>query len=240
MPDNQEVDVKDVLSDPLADVSDMVEDLLLPEDGIVSIPPTPPPPPKPIKKSHHKAKVGGTGKVNGKPVTPPITPVVNNPNTVLTVAVKPNSALAKAMSDPTENDQLVTAVRKDTSTASVMNAIMEEMAEEVAFIKAWRNQNWDGSADLSEATFRRAKMLRDLMEITAKRDALRKEQSVGKIDFYSDNFQRVMKYYLETIQDTFHKVNIPSQFEDIFFTQLAKEFGNFEKTAEKLYYGKEK
>ena len=63
---------------------------------------------------------------------------------------------------------------------------------------------------------------------------------MGKIDFFSDNFQRVLKNFLEIIQKTFRKVNIPSQFEDIFFSQLAKDFDNFEKKAEKIYYGKDK
>jgi len=117
---------------------------------------------------------------------------------------------------------------------------LEEMAEEAAFIKAWRNNNWDGTADLSEATGKRIKMLKDIVETLVEKEKLKKEKNVGKVDFYGDNFQRVLKHFLEVIQKTFKKVSIPAQFEDIFFTQLAKEFDGFEKSAEKIYYGKDK
>jgi hypothetical protein len=82
-------------------------------------------------------------------------------------------------------------------------------------------------------------MLKDLVETLIEREKLKKEKNVGKIDFHGENFQKVLRYFLEVIQKTFKKVSIPTQFEDIFFTQLAKEFNNFEKTAEKIYYGKE-
>jgi hypothetical protein len=157
----------------------------------------------------------------------------------LAASVQKNNALQKFIGNPVENDSLVEVVRNGSSTTTVLNAVMEEIAEEAAFIKAWRNQNWDGGVDLSEATGKRIKMLRDLVETVVEREKLNNAKNVGKVDFQGENFQRVLKHFLEVIQKTFKKVNIPSQFEDIFFTQLAKEFDGFEKKAEKLYYGKD-
>jgi hypothetical protein len=161
----------------------------------------------------------------------PSTPLIN---------IKKNTALQSALSNPAENDALVDVIRREASSSTILNAVMEEMAEEAAFIKAWRNNNWDGTADLSEATGKRIKMLKDIVETLVEKEKLKKEKNVGKVDFYGDNFQRVLKHFLEVIQKTFKKVSIPAQFEDIFFTQLAKEFDGFEKSAEKIYYGKDK
>jgi len=161
----------------------------------------------------------------------PSTPMIN---------IKKNTALQAAISNPADNDALVDVIRREASSSTIINAVLEEMAEEAAFIKAWRNNNWDGTADLSEATGKRIKMLKDIVETIVEKEKLKKEKNVGKVDFYGDNFQRVLKHFLEVIQKTFKKVSIPAQFEDIFFTQLAKEFDGFEKSAEKIYYGKDK
>jgi hypothetical protein len=185
--------------------------------------------------------------LENKPVDPPlVTPplvekplVKNSPSKALSLSMAKGNVLQKCVGNPIENDALVDAVRNESSVTSLLNVLMEEMAEEAAFIKAWRNQNWNGDVDLSEATSKRIKMLKDLSDTLVEREKLKKDKNVGKIDFYGENFQRVLKYFLEVIQKTFKKVNIPAQFEDIFFTQLAKEFDGFEKSAEKIYYGKE-
>jgi len=147
--------------------------------------------------------------------------------------------LQKFLSNPRANDKLLATVRSAKATTTVLSAVLEEIAEEAAFIKAWRNDNWNSKEDLSEATARRIKMLRSLVETLVDREKLKDKSLVGKVDFYSDNFQRVLKQFLMTIQTTFRKINIPKQYEDIFFTQLAKDFDGFEKIAEKIYYGKD-
>jgi hypothetical protein len=154
-------------------------------------------------------------------------------------AVDPLSPLTKSLSDPRPNDKLVQAIKRDKPTATVLGIVMQEIAEEAAFIKAWRNANWDTAADLSESTARRVKMLTMLVESIVNREKLKEKSSVGKIDFYSENFQKVLKYFLETIKATFDKVGIPDQYAAIFFAQLAKEFDGFEKKAEKIYYQKD-
>lgn len=152
--------------------------------------------------------------------------------------IDPTSPLTKSLSDPRPNDKLVQAIKRDKSTATILSIVMQEIAEEAAFIKAWRNANWDTEADLSESTARRVKMLTTLVDSIINREKLKEKSSVGKIDFYSENFQKVLKYFLETIKDTFEKVAIPEQYANIFFAQLAKEFDGFEKKAEKIYYQK--
>lgn len=156
------------------------------------------------------------------------------------INVKPgNNPLAKTIANPVENDNLVAVIRDNKPTSTVIKTIMEEIAEEAAYLKAWRNENWSTGEDISETTFKRIKMLKHLVETIVEQEKLKKESATGKVDFHGEPFQRVLKYFLETIQKTFRKVHIPVQFEDIFFTELAKEFDNFEKDAERIYYGKD-
>lgn len=151
-----------------------------------------------------------------------------------------SSEIRKALSNPAANDKLVEVIRRDDSTITMINTVMEEIAEEAAYIKAWRNEQWDGNKDISEATLSRIKMLSELVKALSEREKLKKDKSVGKIDFHSENFQNVLKFFMEVIMKTFHKVQVPKQYEDIFFSQLAKDFDGFEKKAEKIYYGKGK
>jgi hypothetical protein len=156
------------------------------------------------------------------------------------INVKPgNNPLAKTIANPVENDNLVAVIRDNKPTSTIIKTIMEEIAEEAAYLKAWRNENWNTGEDISETTFKRIKMLKHLVETIVEQEKLKKESATGKVDFHGEAFQRVLKYFLETIQKTFRKVHIPIQFEDIFFTELAKEFDNFEKNAERIYYGKD-
>jgi len=187
-------------------------------------------------KKKKKAAVAPEGSDSNLPAVTR-QPVTNDPTAVLGINAN-NPALKKFLTDPLQNDALVSAVRKEHTSSNIMNVIMQEIAEEVAFIKAWRNQNFDGDKDLSEATFKRIKMLGQLIEAIGEKEKL-KSKVGGKIDFHSKSFERVMKHFLDVIYKTFKGVNIPKQYEDIFFSQLAKEFNGFEKTAEKLYYGKD-
>lgn len=158
---------------------------------------------------------------------------------VANVNITPGGQLSNIIANPLENDNLVAVIRDNKPTGTIMRAIMEEIAEEAAYIKAWRVDKWNTGEDLSDATFKRIKMLKHLVETIIEQEKLKKESVSGKVDFHGEAFKRVLKYFLETIQKTFRKVHIPVQFEDIFFTELAKAFDNFEKIAEKLYYGKE-
>jgi vesicle coat complex subunit len=179
---------------------------------------------------------------HGKPDPGPLNPV--EPATLPQIAAQvgisaPDSSdIRKALANPAANDKLTEIIRNDDSTLTILNTVMEEIAEEAAFIKAWRNQNWDGKADISEATLSRIKMLSELVKAISEREKLKREKAVGKIDFHSENFQSVLKYFMSVIVETFRKVKVPQQYEDIFVTQLAKDFDGFEKKAEKIYYGK--
>jgi len=158
----------------------------------------------------------------------------------LSINVIPEETIDRSLISPIENDKLLSTIKDRKSINTIMNLVAEELAEEAAYLKAWRNEQWGNGNDVSGITLKRIKTLRNLIETLIDQDKLKKSNSEGKVDFYGEAFSRVLQYFLEVIQKTFRKVNIPSQYESIFFPELAKAFDNFEKKAERIYYGKEK
>ena len=200
---------------------------------------------KDIKKIKDKLKKdkeleAGVPVAADEDASPTIAPesVVNDPAQLLAINIAPGGALSTVLKNPIINDKLVESLSRGTSTMSTLDVIMREIAEEAAYVKAYREENWGKGEDLSESTFRRIKMLQALVETLVEKERIKKDKDVGKIDFFGDNFQNVLKYFLEITMKVFRDINIPTQFEDIFVTELARNFDGFEKKAEKIYYGK--
>lgn len=164
--------------------------------------------------------------------------IINEPEDVLQVNIKTGSPLQKVIEDPTENDDLYISLKNNDSTSTVLNHIMVEIAEEAAYLKTWRRENYNLKDDLSEISNKRILILKKLVETIEKREKINNSKATGKVDFHSDNFQKVFSHFLQTVKSTFEKVNVPAQYEEIFFSQLAKDLDGFEDTAEKIYQGK--
>lgn len=164
-------------------------------------------------------------------------PVINDPTDVLDISIQPGQPLQRAMVDPVRNDQLFASVRSEESATTIFNGIMQEIAEELAYLKAFRREQFLGDHDVSDVSFKRVKALRELVETLVKREQTRDKRE-GKIDFYGERFEKVMTYFLETVSNAFDKAGVPDQFHDIFFAQLGQDLEGFEKKVEKIYYGK--
>lgn len=183
-----------------------------------------------------------------KPVTPAKksqgrqkkTMVLNTPQQVMSTAIAPGSPLQKQIISPLDNDTLVQIVKDQASTQTILNTILNEISEEIAYLKAKREEHWGTDKDIEVTSLKRVQALQQMAEAVVKKEKLSRDRNDGKIDFYSDNFQRVLKSFLEIIKATMTKVKIPPQYLGIFFSQLAKEFDGFEKKAEKIYFGKDK
>jgi hypothetical protein len=165
-------------------------------------------------------------------------PMSNDPDDILQVNVKPGGLLQRNIEDPTENDDLFSSIKNNDATSTILNYIMVEIAEEAAYLKTWRRENFNLKEDLSEISNKRILILKKLVDTIEKREKISNSKSTGKVDFHSENFQKVFSHFLHVVKDTFTEVNIPAQYEDIFFSQLAKALDGFEDTAEKIYHGK--
>jgi len=235
-----EIDNPGDLSEPGEMVSTQKQELPVVEPPTME--PEEPEPEKKLKsaKKHQvvvEPMLHDSGTRTPMPTTSVIVNALGDAEAQAAVNLPEASEIRKALANPAANDRLVEAVRKDNSTLTVLNTVMEEIAEEAAYLKAWRNAVWNGETDISDATMTRIKMLKSLVDTLVEREKMKREKSVGKVDFHSENFQGVLKFFMGIILKTFNKVKIPPQYEDIFFTQLAKDFDGFEKKAERIYYG---
>lgn len=168
-----------------------------------------------------------------------LTAVMNSPDEVVDMSISQGSSLQKNLADPTIDDKLLASIRSGDPASAVFNNVLEEIAEELCYLKAFRNTNWDGDLDFSDISAKRIRSLKSLVESLVEREKINNSKNVGKVDFQGKNFENVFSYFLGVIKETFDSCGIPPQFSDIFFTKLAKELDGFEKKAERIYYGKE-
>lgn len=164
-------------------------------------------------------------------------PIINDPTDVLDISIQQGQPLQRAMIDPVRNDQLVASLRREEPATTIFNSIMQEIAEELAYLKAYRKEQFLGDHDVSDISFKRVKALREMVETLVKREQ-QKGKREGKIDFYGERFEKVMEYFFEAVSNAFSKAGVPDQFHDIFFAQLGQDLEGFEKKVEKIYYGK--
>jgi len=165
--------------------------------------------------------------------------LINEPQDLLAINVKGHSQLQQLIEDPLENDDLYQAIDNDDPAPALLRSAMKEYAEEIAYLKAWRKHNYKLDADMtSEISDKRMKALFNLVKAVLEREKIASKQSKGKIDFHGENFAKVFQFFLQEVQETFKTVNIPEQYQKIFFPQLAKRLDGFEKKAERIYYGK--
>ena len=168
------------------------------------------------------------------PVDPPI---INDPSEILDGTTNPNEIISQLIADPLKNDALYAVIRKEDSTNNMLVQIMKEIAEELSYLKAYRKIHYLANEDVSEVSVKRVKSLKLLVETLIEKEKLQNASFDGKIDFSGEKFEKVMEFILTTVKETFEKVGIPEQFNDIFFIQLAQNLEGFEKKVEKIYYG---
>ena len=163
-------------------------------------------------------------------------PIVNDPDELLQGETDPDSVVKQLMEDPTKNDNLYVVLKQEENIGVLLSSVMQEIAEELAYQKAYRKIQYIANEDISELSLKRTKSLEVLVKALVEKDKLKKGVD-GKIDFYGEKFEKIMEFILTVVKDAFEKVGIPEQFNDIFFVQLAQDLEGFEKKVEKRYYG---
>lgn len=174
-----------------------------------------------------------------KIISPPTMAVVitNDADELLEGAESKEELIKKLMEDPTKNDNLCSVLKQENNTGVLLGHVMNELAEEIAYLKAYRKIHYiSGEDDVSDISLKRTKSLETLVKALVEKDKL-KHGFEGKIDFYGEKFEKIMEFVLNVVKESFEKVGIPDQFNDIFFVQLAQDLEGFEKKVEKIYYG---
>jgi hypothetical protein len=168
-----------------------------------------------------------------------ITNINQNPSQVLQLNLTAQTAVQKTIEDPTESDPLYNAIKSDDPTVSVLREASLQLVEEVSWMRAWRKENFAIDDDkTSEISDKIMKAMNKLIELIMKKEAIVNTKGKDKIDFHGENFTKIFEHFVKIVQKTMEKVNTPKEYVDVFFSELAKNMDGFEKTAEKIYYGK--
>jgi hypothetical protein len=254
-----DINIDDILMDPSLDkdIKEIDEEKEEEEEIIIHTPPpTTAPPPQPVKAKEPIIKEPTktmdqiikepvvdyrqemTRMVldrNSKTIEHPL--IINDPSELLDGTIDPNEIIQQLITDPTKNDALCASINRDDTVNSIFNQIMKEIADELAYLKAYRKIHYLGKDDISEVSVKRVKCLKSLVDTLIEKEKLKNSAFEGKIDFGSEKFESIMEFILEKVKETFEKIGIPEQFNDIFFVQLAQNLEGYEKKLEKIYYG---
>ena len=137
---------------------------------------------------------------------------------------------------------LVQMVTEGEAPRTVYDRILLEMAEEAAHLKKLREAFAGIGLPFSKISRDLVAILKELSEIMEKKikeQAMSGAGSSGKIDFASENFQRVFMWILREVAESCKEAHIPQHSVDLLFSKMQQRMNGFETIAEGIYQGEE-
>lgn len=126
-------------------------------------------------------------------------------------------------------DPLVQSTRNRQEAIEVLHRVKEEVAREAASLHFTRIEEEKYGKDTSQMSSRRIGALR---EIAALELEIRK-LGVSMIDVRSERFQKIIKYFLDTIREAATEVSTPEQL-NLLFNRLETKLENWEEQVQDL------
>jgi hypothetical protein len=145
--------------------------------------------------------------------------------------------LIEMPADPTEGDVLYEAAILGSTSDSMYNNVIKEMAEELSFMKASREAQYKANGNFSSISDKRMKGLKTLAELVSLKDK-ELSQSVGaEVDFNGEGFKNITHLMLMMVKRAMEDSNFDSQSIQTFFGKMNKELIGYEAKARKVYNG---
>lgn len=137
------------------------------------------------------------------------------------------------------NDPLCIAVRSNEESGSLYDIIIEQVAREAAIYKSLRDEASDlaGKAIVTE---KRIQALEKASKLVSLRNKEMRDKNGGKIDFTSENFQRVLELIVQLIQQAVEEAGVREAEKSRFFLKLQQKLTGFEDLADQAYKGTSK
>lgn len=124
------------------------------------------------------------------------------------------------------NQSLVQSIKRKESNLNLIDAVIGEIAEELAHLKYERVKAAKEGKNTSGYTINRISSLRQLSEVLTKRiDSARSEQ----IDLKSPRFKTILKLWMEFVYMSMQKAELPEHEIDLVFKQMEADMVNLEK-----------
>lgn len=128
-----------------------------------------------------------------------------------------------------KKQELVKVLKDDASTAVIIDAVMFEIAEELAHLKFERRKAAKDGKNTANYTVSRINSLRSLAELLLKR----KEAALAeRLDLRSPRLQKIFEIWMEFFHESMVKCQIPDHVIDLVFQQMKVDMKDWEKRME--------
>jgi hypothetical protein len=125
--------------------------------------------------------------------------------------------------------ELVKVIKEDASTASVVDAVLVEIAEELSHLKYERRKAAKEGKNTANYTVSRINSLRSMAELLLKR----KEAALAeRLDLKSPRLQKIFEVWMEFFSESMVKCQIPDHLIDLVFQQMKADMKDWEKKME--------
>jgi hypothetical protein len=137
--------------------------------------------------------------------------------------------------NPVEEDNFYNLIRGGHTTSEVVEGALGEIAEELAYLRKYRNTLYKTKADFSMVSEKRVKAIKSAVElIVLKKGLLENSDKKGDLDLSGEPFKKVFKLLLSKVSATLDNVKVPGDLKDKFFIMLSQELDNFDRDARKI------
>ena len=139
--------------------------------------------------------------------------------------------------DPTEGDSLCESAIDSAPSDSMYGGIIQEVTEELAYLKASRIANYKGGGNFSNISEKRLRGLKTLSELISLRDKELAASAGAEVDFNGEGFKNITQLMLKIVKKALEDSNVDSQTIQTFFSKMQKELIGYEGRAKRVYRG---
>jgi hypothetical protein len=130
-----------------------------------------------------------------------------------------------------KKQEIVKALKDNSSTAVTIDALLLEIAEELSHLKFERRKASQEGKNTSNYTVSRINSLRSMAELLLKR----KEAALAeKLDLKSPRLQKIFEVWMEFFYESMIKCQIPDHLTDLVFQQMKADMVEWEKRIEAM------
>ena len=125
------------------------------------------------------------------------------------------------------NQALVVAIDSKAPVSDVIDAVMSEIAEELAHLKYERKKAAEDGKNTANYTISRVASLRQLADVLQKRQ---ENTRAERLDLKSPKFKQILHSWMEFVYNSLVKSEVPEVTIDVIFKQMEADMIDWEKS----------
>lgn len=125
-----------------------------------------------------------------------------------------------------QSQGLVRAIETKAPTSDVIDAVLGEIAEELAHLKYERKTAAENGKNTANYTISRIASLRQLADVLQKRQ---ENSRAERLDLKSPKFKQILHLWMEFVYESMSKSDVPESMIDMIFKQMEADMVDWEK-----------